>query len=84
MTTSRANTLISAITSTLFELGDSQVPASSIYLALGMNLPEYDTIIYVMGKLGLVVTTSETIALTSKGAELGAKCSMILAEAKTP
>ena len=81
MTTSRANTLISAITSTLFELDDGKVPASSIYLALGMNLTEYRTITHVMGKLGLVVTTSETITLTSKGADLGAKCSKILAEA---
>ncbi len=88
MTTSRANTLISAITSSLFELGrdggliDGKAPASQIYMALGMNITEYQIIVNVMTELGLIVATPETVKLTEKGHALGEKCSEILIEAR--
>lgn len=86
MTPARANTLIAAITSTLFDLRndllDGKAPASQIYLALGMNITEYTSIVSVMTELGLIVTTSETVKLTQKGLDLGEKCSKVLDEAK--
>jgi len=86
MTESRAKTLIAAVTSTLYDLRESLFegicPASQVYLALGMNLSEYQTLTYVLSELGLCEVTSETIKLTSKGEELGKKCSEVLTEAK--
>ena len=88
MTTSRANKLISSITSALYDLDVNEqimggrAPASSIYLALGMDIAEYRTITSVMAELGLLDVRPDTVALTAKGRDLGAKCSAILAEAR--
>jgi predicted transcriptional regulator len=86
MTPAKANVLISAITSTLYDLRNDLIgglaPASQIYLALGMDISAYNTISRILTELGLVRVTAETIALTPKGVELGRKCSEILEEAK--
>lgn len=88
MTESRAKTLIAAITSAIYDLDRNEqiiggrAPASSIYLALGMDIAEYNDITAVMSELGLLDVRPDTVALTAKGRELGRKCSAIYDAAK--
>ena len=61
-------TYISAILTTILEVSPTDpIPASSIYLAMGMNLQNYELVRDVMVKCNWVVATSSTIALTSEG-----------------
>lgn len=71
--------LIMATCAALYELRDSamgpMMPASTLYVAMGMDINGYDVVSAVMRDVGLVTTTAETITLTEKGLELGRKIS---------
>lgn len=86
MTEQEAKTLIAAVTSTLVEIDPdgtgTPVPASQVYLALGMDMSKYEMLSRILRGAGLAVITAETIALTMKGRELGKACNAILADAK--
>lgn len=60
---------LAMIVSTLGEStnpGES-VPASTIYLALGADLEEYNTLARMGERVGWLTTTPETVTLTDKG-----------------
>ena len=78
MTKEEVMTAIAAVTSTLEELGNPVSPASSIYLALGMDLGRYDLVAKVLSDAGLANVTSETIQLTEKGLDIGRQCSALI------
>lgn len=61
-----------AILCTLAEVvpNGEPVPASSIYLALGMNMMEYTSIIKMLVNTGYVSSTPSTIRITPKGKEI--------------
>lgn len=60
--------IVGAILSTIYEVSPNDpIPASSIYLALGMNLQQYEYITNAMVSAGLIIKTSSTIAITDSG-----------------
>lgn len=69
--------LIMATCSTLYkqrnEAFGSMMPASTLYMALGMDIHGYEIVSEMMRGVGLVTLTAETITLTEKGLELGRK-----------
>lgn len=73
MTETKAKRLTMAVLSTLFEMPCPICPASSIYMALGMNMADYQAITYILKSTGLVKVTSETISLTKLGVEYSKK-----------
>jgi predicted transcriptional regulator len=79
MTRERIYTLIAAITTTLLETGGTS-PASMIYLALGMNIQDYNDIVSIMRGSGLVTTTSDTVSLTSRGEQFAHDCNEVLSK----
>ena len=65
---------IGAIASALAEYPEGeQVPASPIYLALGMNEYQYRIVIDLMADRGDVIDRGATIELTAQGRELARK-----------
>jgi hypothetical protein len=79
MTPERAQVLIAAITSTLYEVGGEQpVPASSIYLVLGCDIEEYQMIAKILEQVQLAIVTQETIRLTPLGMKIGKQCQELL------
>lgn len=76
MTETKAKTLVAAILSTLFEMSCPICPASSIYMALGMDISDYQAIAYILNASGLANVTSDTISLTKLGLEFGEKLSV--------
>lgn len=59
---------IAGILTTINEVSPNDpIPASSIYLAMGMNIRDYELVRDVMLHCEFITTTSETIALTDKG-----------------
>jgi len=61
-------TWIAGILTTLNEVSPNDpIPASSIYLAMGMNMSDYEIVRNMMLAGGWISTTSSTIALTQKG-----------------
>ena len=75
--------VVAAVLSTLHECSpEKPVAASSIYMALGMDMGSYQRAVAVLRQGGLAKVTSTTIQLTDKGRGVGAECSKILAEAK--
>ena len=61
-------TYVSAILTTLLEVSPNDpIPASSIYLALGMDLGKYELVKDIMVQCNWIVATSFTITLTSEG-----------------
>lgn len=71
--------LLMATCAALYELRNSamgpMMPASTLYVAMGMDIHGYETVARIMREVGLVTTTAETIKLTEKGLELGRKIS---------
>lgn len=63
---------IAAILCTIAEsapTGDP-VPASPVYLALGMNMMEYTSLVNIMTSNGLIRATPSTLRLTLKGKQI--------------
>jgi len=59
---------LALIVSALGETDEGQsVPASTIYLALGCDLSQYNTLASVGEKIGWLKVTSRTVALTAAG-----------------
>jgi len=85
MDESSVRRLITATCAALYELRDEglgpMMPASTLYVALGMDIHAYEVVARIMRDSGLVTTTSETITLTWKGLDLGRKiCECLEAE----
>jgi hypothetical protein len=57
-----------------------QVPASTIYLALGCDLGAYDRLVSVGTQMGWLKATSTTLALTFDGQRQAEKFSAVLAK----
>lgn len=55
------------------------VPASTLYLALGMDLPAYETVVGILDAGGCIVCGSDTLRLTGKGRDLARQCEAALA-----
>lgn len=82
MNANQMKTACYAILSTLHDCGGSS-PASTIYLAMGMNIGDYEAVKNVLVRMGMVtVSSASVIKLTPAGADCGAKISAILAESK--
>ena len=64
---------IAIVLGTLAETGlaGTTVPASSIYLAFGMDMSRFEACMDVMERAGLVRRTSCTVCATEKGYALG-------------
>ena len=61
---------LALIVSALGETANGQsVPASTIYLALGCDLGQYNTIARVGESVGWLKVTGQTVALTAAGRE---------------
>ena len=61
-------TWIAGILTTLNEVSPNDpIPASSIYLAMGMNMSDYELVRNIMLQCDYITTTPSTIALTQKG-----------------
>jgi len=59
---------IAAILTTIYETSPNDpIPASPVYMALGMNIELYTQLTDIMVKAKLIVKTSETLALTDVG-----------------
>ena len=71
MTDNELKAYVCAISTTLVETGNPLAPASSIYMALGCNIDDYNMVANCMKKIGLIRLTSETIQLTEKGIDFG-------------
>lgn len=68
MSQQRALATIAAILTTIYEVSPNEpIPASPIYIGLGMDINLYHTLTDVMVKANLIVKTSETIGLTDIG-----------------
>ena len=81
MTPDEMSKLIAAVVTTLAERPAGQkVPASSIYLALGMDLLKYEQLRWVLIEMGLAGASSEQIWLTPKGKQLGDELNAELGE----
>src|SRR5690606_39802819 len=57
-----------AVLATLAEQPEGvPVPASSVYMALGMDLGRYDRVIYALVQTGMVDRTIDTLTITPAG-----------------
>jgi predicted transcriptional regulator len=72
MNRQQCNVYLCGILTTLADMG-ANVPKSPIYLAMGMNANDYETIERIMTTAGLVTVTAETMTLTKKGEEMVGK-----------
>lgn len=73
MTRERLNAVLAAVLTTLVEVGGMS-PASSIYLALGMDIDDYAQVSAIMHNAGLANVTATTITITAYGREIASKC----------
>jgi predicted transcriptional regulator len=81
MTTKQLQNRIAIICGTLQETGPA--PASSIYLALGMDITAWEMIRGILTDAGLAtVTPAHEVRLTPAGEDLGRKCNEVLARLK--
>ena len=70
MSQQKALALIAAILTTIYEVSPNEpIPASPVYIALGMDIQLYHTLTNVMVKANMIVKTSDTLALTDEGRE---------------
>lgn len=59
---------MAAILLTLWETEGHWAPSTAVYLALGRSLDEYNTILHIMERAGLVtVAGGEVVTLTDEG-----------------
>lgn len=72
---------VSAILMTLAEL-DGPAPASSIYLALGMDIDMYRRLVDLMKLSGLIIATPETLSLTDRGRSVAAELTRVVDKVK--
>jgi hypothetical protein len=66
MNRQQCNVYLCGILTTLADMG-ARVPKAPIYLAMGMNIDDYQTVETIMLKAGLVTATTETLTLTDAG-----------------
>lgn len=73
LTTSEKNTVITWIAGILTTINEvspnDPIPASSIYLAMGMNYHDYELVRNMLLSAGWITVTPSTIALTASGRE---------------
>lgn len=77
MTKQELYVYIAAILTTLLET-DAPAPESSLYLAMGMDLPRYELVRDLMVRLELVTVKSYTMRLTEKGTSMAHECNAAL------
>lgn len=72
---------LAAVVSTLAETTNpgENVPASTIYLALGMELHTYESIVGVGTRAGLLNSSAYSVGVTEKGRELASRLEAKLA-----
>lgn len=72
---------IAGILTTLNEVSPNDpIPASSIYLAMGMNMSDYELVRNMMTSAGWISTTPSTIALTQKGRDKAIELEQAMAQ----
>lgn len=71
---------VAAILTTLLEVHPQVAPESSIYLAMGMDLPAYEGIRNLLVASGLVVVRNHALSLTEKGMKTAKECEAVLAK----
>ncbi len=70
---------IAALVSALNEEPGGMAPASSLYLALGMDMQSYSLVSDLASQAGLVKKTSQTLTITPKGREMARKVGALMA-----
>jgi hypothetical protein len=81
MTRNEINQYLCAILTTLREL-DTDAAESTIYLAMGMDLPKYEQIRDIAIAAKLIVVQSHRISLTEAGKEMADRINSAMAGAK--
>lgn len=71
MTRDQLNLYLAAILSTLAETGSG--PESSLYLAIGVSLDEWETIKYLLVHAGFVTEAYNELTITEAGRAIAAK-----------
>jgi len=71
MTATEIKMKLAGLLVTLAETGP--VPASTLYLALGASMEDYQTITLVGSRMGWIKVTSTTLALTATGRVIAGK-----------
>lgn len=69
---------IASLVCALSETSGGWAPASTLYMAVGMDIHAYETIASVAAQAGLVEKTSQTLTITSKGRDMAAKLLKVL------
>jgi len=64
----------------LHKEGADVIPASHIYMALGMDMGHYEAIRAEMSRLGWIETTVETVMLTEQGKKTASEIRDLIAE----
>ena len=78
MDVTRAKVLFAAILATLAEKADRSAPEGYIYMAIGANMAEYDTLKRVLLDMDLVTVKGYRMTLTEEGRTLGEKINKAL------
>ena len=83
MTSNEVKVRVAAVLSTMVDMeerGTSVIPASSVYMAVGMSMSVWELIRDVLVGADLVVYGRDHgLTLTEKGREVGVKCNALLA-----